>query len=133
MEVTGKKDDEGKPRMELMSSIAQVERARVYTHGAMKYGDNNWRKGLAWSRLIGATLRHIYQWMMGEDNDPETGINHLAHASVSLDFLLEYAVTMKNMDDRYTVVGVHPGPSPFVETIRTLYESPLADIDGMGR
>lgn len=105
-QTSGNKFDSGKPRIDLISAIATIEKARVYEAGARKYQAHNWRKGLAWSRLIGATLRHIFAWMGGEDNDQETGINHLAHAACSLDFLLEYAVTHKELDDRYKRVPV---------------------------
>lgn len=98
--VAGKKSDAGKPRLELISPIATFKKARVYTFGAEKYGKDNWRKGLAWGRVIGACLRHIFAWLSGEDNDEETGLSHLAHAACCLDFLLEYEETHKELDDR---------------------------------
>jgi len=98
---TGTKHDQSKPRLELISSIATFKKAWVYTRGAEKYGTDNWRKGIAWSRIIGACLRHIFMWLMGEDKDTETGLSHLAHAACCLDFLLEYEDTHQEFDDRF--------------------------------
>ncbi len=101
-EDKGKKYDGGKPMVQLLSPIAMTKIAEVMTFGAKKYGSDNWREGIAWTRVIGAVLRHIFSWLGGQDSDPETGISHLAHASCGLMFLLEYEVTRKDKDDRYT-------------------------------
>ncbi len=97
----GKKFDAGKVRLELLPSRALREVARVLTFGAKKYGDWNWAKGMKWSRLYGATQRHLTAWVDGEDNDPETGISHLAHAACSMLFLLVYQARGLGTDDRH--------------------------------
>ena len=96
----GKKFDGGKPPMWLLpgESLAQV--AFVLEHGAVKYGTHNWRGGMSWSRLLSACLRHVFAFCRGEDLDPETGINHLAHACCCLLFLLSYSETGSGTDDR---------------------------------
>ena len=98
---TGKKHDSSKIRMDLLSPIALEEIAKVMTFGAKKYGDNNWRNGLAWSRVIGALLRHVFAFIRGEDLDPESGLSHLSHAGCCLMFLLEYTKTHPELDNRY--------------------------------
>lgn len=100
----GVKFDQGKPRTDLISAVAILELSKVLEFGARKYADHNWRKGMKWSRLLGAALRHILSFMSGESKDPETGLSHLAHAFCCLMFLLEYEVTHKNLDDRYFAV-----------------------------
>lgn len=97
----GLKADAGKPRMDLLSPIALIELAKVLDYGSKKYGDNNWRKGLLWSRVLAAALRHLMAYIGGEDKDPETGLSHLAHVAACIMFLLEYEVTHKDKDDRY--------------------------------
>jgi len=97
----GVKYDVGKARLDLLPCSALMEMGKVLAFGAQKYDANNWRGGLAWSRCVAAALRHIYQWLAGETNDPESGCNHLAHAGVNLCFLLEYAQTKRELDDRY--------------------------------
>jgi hypothetical protein len=95
------KYDQGKAPLGLISSIAQTEEALVLAHGAKKYAAHDWRAGLEWSRLYDAVQRHLLAWNSGEDNDPETGRPHLAHARCGLGFLLEYGVTGAGLDDRY--------------------------------
>ena len=99
--VEGTKFDADKPRMELLSTIALLEIAKVMTHGAKKYDAHNWRKGIAWSRIIGAAYRHLAAFNGGEDLDPESGISHLAHLGCCIQFLLEYQITHKELDDRH--------------------------------
>lgn len=101
----GKKYDGGKPRMDLLSSIALEEIAKVMTFGAKKYGDNNWRGGIAWSRVLGALFRHGFSFLGGEDKDPETGLSHLAHVGCCVMFLLEYEVTRREFDDRWSTTN----------------------------
>lgn len=95
------KQDKEKVQMELLDPLALIEIAKVLTFGAKKYEAHNWRKGLMWSRLIGAALRHLFSFASGENLDPETGLSHIAHASCCLMFLLNYTVTKPELDDRY--------------------------------
>lgn len=101
------KYDNNKPRMELLSSVALTEIARVLNYGASKYskdgvdGAHNWRKGFAWSRLYGAALRHLLAHMDGQDKDEESNLSHLAHAACCLMFLLEHEAKGLGIDDRY--------------------------------
>jgi hypothetical protein len=51
--------------------------------------------------VASAVLRHIFQWLGGEDKDSETGLSHLAHASCGLLFLIDFEVNKLGEDDRY--------------------------------
>ena len=94
----GKKFDESKPRLDLLDSYAIEQLAAVLTFGAQKYSAHNWRKGIAYSRLLAALLRHVFAFMRGEDNDPETGLPHIAHAMCNCMFLL--GLRDPKLDDR---------------------------------
>lgn len=94
------KFDSGKPPMSLLSRTALEEIAKVLEFGAQKYGKNNYKTGMNWSRVLDAPLRHIYAFIDKEDNDPESGISHIAHACCSLMFLLEFIKTHPEFDDR---------------------------------
>lgn len=62
--------------MEVMLSVAKVMEL-----GAKKYGRMNWRKQpIQASTYYSAMFRHMVAWFEGEDNDPESGQPHLAHA-----------------------------------------------------
>lgn len=101
--------DLGKPRYDLLSSIALDEWARVMTFGALKYDPNNWRKGMDWSRVIGSMSRHVAAFNAGQTIDPESGLNHMAHVMANAAFLLEYERTHPERDDRYVIL---PGQLP---------------------
>jgi hypothetical protein len=96
----GLKYDQGKPRMDLLDSHAIEQLALVLGFGAKKYAANNWRKGLAKSRLIGAALRHLFAYLRGEDVDSETGLSHAAHAMCCCMFILGLE-HRQDLDDRY--------------------------------
>jgi hypothetical protein len=98
----GTKHDSGKPRMELIPFEALEEVAKVYTFGADKYDEFNWRKGLTYNRLLGATLRHISKFINGTDCDKESNLNHLAHAISNLLMIISFHKDGRNdLDDRY--------------------------------
>lgn len=97
----GKKFDQDKPRMDLLDTEALIQIAKVMGMGAKKYGDHNWRGGLAWSRVVGAAMRHLTAFNNGEDTDPESGLSHIAHLGCCAMFLLNYIKTHPEMDDRY--------------------------------
>lgn len=98
----GVKHDSGKPRMELLDPLALQGLAQVLTFGASKYpGPHNWRKGFAYSRLLGAALRHIFAFMNGQDTDKESGLSHIDHALACLMFLSNHVKTGIGKDDRY--------------------------------
>ncbi len=97
----GLKYDANKTPLELLSPIALNEIGKVLAFGAKKYDSHNWRKGLKWSRVAGAAMRHLLAWLGGENVDPESGISHLAHLGCCVMFLLEYETTHKELDDRW--------------------------------
>lgn len=85
----GMKFDNAKPDYSLMPFAALDEVVKVLTYGADKYDRFNWEK-VERHRYEAAALRHMSAYMQGEKYDPETGINHLAHAMCSLLFLTEF-------------------------------------------
>lgn len=99
-DLGGRKDDAGKPRMDLLPPTALLEIASVLTLGAAQYGEYNWLKGMKWSRLIGAASRHMAAFSAREDNDPISGFSHLAHAACCMLFLLTYKQLGLGEDDR---------------------------------
>jgi hypothetical protein len=88
----GRKDDQGKPACDLLPPAALLQVAQVLAFGAYikGYGPDNWRKvSPLRSRYLAAALRHVFAYMKGEKNDPESGCHHLAHAVCCLLFMLE--------------------------------------------
>lgn len=108
------KYDQGKLRYDLIPPEALEELAAVYTMGAAKYADENWRKGMSWRRVFAAIMRHAWAWMRGEDRDSESGLPHLAHAAWGCFTLMAYAKGNLGQDDRPVVntPTMQPSPSP---------------------
>ena len=101
MSDEARKFDTEKVQMELLSEPAIEGLARVLTYGAKKYAADNWRKGMGWRRLIGAALRHLFEFMRGNDLDAESGLPHIDHALCCLMFLSEYQKRELGQDDRW--------------------------------
>lgn len=99
MEAT--KYDNEKIRLDLLPVESLEEIAKVLSFGAKKYEDWNWAKGFKWSRLLGATMRHLFSFARGEDVDPESGLSHLAHAGCCVLFLIYHEKHHKKLDDRH--------------------------------
>lgn len=97
----GRKDDGGKLRYDLIPPDALDALARVYTKGATVYGDRNWEQGISYCRIFAALMRHCWAWFRGEENDPDDGLHHMAHAAWNCMTLLAYSMRgMKSFDDR---------------------------------
>jgi hypothetical protein len=98
----GIKHDESKRRMDLVPTSLISSVARILEFGARKYGDNNWREGLKWSRVYAALQRHLADFWDGNDLDSESGLPHLYHAACNIAFLIEFYEKRKDLDDRYS-------------------------------
>lgn len=129
--MTARRYDTNKLRYDLVAdSLSNI--VEVYTKGAAKYtlyqtedgsiingndptldlqsgkytllsdGANNWKKGLSWSKTIAAVQRHIAEWKLGNDHDPDLGTKHLANAAWGLLALMEYEKIHPELDDRIT-------------------------------
>lgn len=106
----GNKFDGGKTRIELFPPEALFGISEVLTFGAQKYEDRNWEKGMNWSRIFGALMRHMWCWFGGQgattrnfafgDLDGETGFSHLWHAGCCIAFLITYEERQIGTDDR---------------------------------
>jgi len=76
--LAGVKNDQGKAPLSLIDRNAIEQIAQVLAFKAKKYAAHNWRKGIAYPRLLDAALRHLYAFADGEDTDPESGLPHVA-------------------------------------------------------
>jgi hypothetical protein len=91
----------GKPKLSMIPFRPLKELAKVYEMGVKKYGRDNWRKGLPWTGMADSCLRHLGSWLEGENDDAESGLNHLLHAAWNLITLVEYSFTHPELDDRF--------------------------------
>lgn len=72
---TGAKRDtqDGKPRFGLIPVHPLTRLATHYTNGAVKYGENNWTKGMPISRFYESLYRHLIAFAEGDTSE-----DHLA-------------------------------------------------------
>ena len=97
---SGARFNSGKAKMSLIPFCTLEDEAKVWEYGAKKYADWNWAKGMAWSIPFECAMRHMAAWQRGEENDPESGLPHLAHAMCNLRMLTLYSKTFQEGDDR---------------------------------
>jgi len=72
-----------------------------HSEGHLKYGFINWREAGIRARIyIDALYRHIDKWMEGEEEDPETGVPHLANAITCLSIIIDAKESGQLIDDR---------------------------------
>lgn len=98
--------DSGKLDWSLLPFDTIEEVVKVLEFGKIKYSAHNWcsGEGFKYTRVVNALLRHLFAFMRGEDNDPETGLSHVAHCACNIIFLLHFIKNKdkyKTCDDRY--------------------------------
>ena len=76
----------------------------VYSYGEVKYDRDNWKNGTDWHEFYESTRRHMLSWWLHEDDDPESGLPHLAHAIWNLITLAYYEVYGLGTDDRPAIL-----------------------------
>jgi hypothetical protein len=95
-----KRFDLGKARWELIPDDALEKIVEIYSHGAIKYDEENWRKGMKWKRCIGSMKRHMKAFTTGEDIDPDSKCLHLGQIAWNAITLLWYQLEQIEGDDR---------------------------------
>ncbi len=100
----GIKHDAGKPRYDLIPPEALDGLARLYAMGAEKYEDRNWEKGMKWSRIFSAMMRHAWAWFRGETYDKQDKQHHLLSVIWCAMALYAYEHRGTGTDDRPKIV-----------------------------
>ena len=89
-----------KLRYDLIPAESLEEVARVYTIGAIKYGDWDYMKGMKWSRIYASMVRHMQAFWMGSEYDPEDLQHPLASVAWCALTLMAYESRGVGEDDR---------------------------------
>jgi len=100
----GLKFDNNKPQLDLVPSSLIDAVGDILTMGAKKYTAQNWRKGLKYTRVIAALMRHLNAWREGDSIDKESGKSHMWHVACNVAFLIEFEANpekYKDFDDRW--------------------------------
>lgn len=100
---TDPKGEAGKAKAPLALLPPEALRQAAWAHGngAAKYGVANWRENqINATTYISAMMRHIGQYLDGEDKDTESGLSHLAHVIASANILIDAKHCGTLVDDR---------------------------------
>jgi hypothetical protein len=109
--------------MSLFPTTAVAYGALAMTEGDLKYGGYNYRPGGVLSSVYVAALeRHIAKWFNGEEEDPETGVPHLANALACVAILIDSKECGVLKDDRPPKVDMAGLLKRFQEKVKKLQE-----------
>ena len=99
------KHDVGKTDLSLLPIEPLIQISDVLGFGADKYARDDYRHdgmNTKWSRSYASIQRHLTSFWSGEDIDPESGKQHLAHAATQLLILMTHINDGHvECDDRY--------------------------------
>lgn len=102
VKTLGLKYDDNKPPLAYIPKAALWAEGGAFAYGAKKkYEAWNYKNGIKVSRTLSAALRHIMQFLDGQDNDEESGVNHLGCARANLAMALDTLANHPEMDDRF--------------------------------
>lgn len=86
--------DADRERYDLISPIGIRRLAMTYAEGAIKYGVNNWQKGIPLSDLLNHAIRHIYMYLGGDRSE-----DHLGHAIWNIVTACHFEETRPELND----------------------------------
>jgi len=117
--------DEGKPKLSLVPKSALWGCGEALTYGQTKHGKYSFKEdGFPLTVMADKVLRHMSQFLDGEDFDKESKIHHLHHAIADLAIMIDIKDHHPHQDDRFKpaepkVIQVAPivavGPGMAVE------------------
>jgi len=91
----------GRLDLSLFPASARAYGALALVEGDLKYGGFNWRvAGVRASVYVAATGRHLEKFFNGEDEDPKTGVPHLASALACIAVIIDGIEQGNWVDDR---------------------------------
>jgi len=90
----------GKGRYDLLPTRAIRRLAEHYENGAVKYGDNNWLKGIPLQRMMDSAMRHLFKALEGQtDEDHLTAAAWNILGIIELQERIEAGMLPKELDN----------------------------------
>ena len=79
-----------KPRPDLISPFAEERAGPLAPHGAAKYAERNWERGMPFSRCVASLKRHVMKYQQGKrDEDHLAAIMFNAMALIHYEEMIE--------------------------------------------
>ncbi len=98
-EEPAKRFDAGKPRVDLIPAQFIEALGEHMSYGVSEYGENNWLKGMSYSRILGSLQRHYLALSRGEKFDKD-GRSHAIAAAWNAMAMFIYEEYGIGTDDR---------------------------------
>jgi hypothetical protein len=93
--------NEKKLKWSLVDFKSLEDMVRVLEFGAKKYEPENWKKGLYTREIIESMIRHLTEFLNGEDNDIESNLPHTGHILCNAMFLSYMMREKPEFDNRF--------------------------------
>lgn len=92
-----------KPQLWLIPGPGLIHLSLAFKNGGDKYGPYNWRDNAVLGTVyVDAALRHLHEYLDGQDLASDSGVHHLAHAAACCFIILDALETGNLKDDRPT-------------------------------
>lgn len=103
--------NQGKLRWQNVPLFLFEDVIRVGQHGEQKYTTYNYMTGFPLTELLDSLKRHLnsFESPYEKDEDPESGINHLASVAWNAIVALNQMKHMKHLDNRYKLTSTSSG------------------------
>jgi len=98
------KDRQGakKPNLSVLPFAPLLDVIPALYEGRRKYGPWNWRaEEVSETIYADAAIRHLMQFLAGEDIDPDSGVHHISKAIAGLLVVRDAQIHGCSIDDRY--------------------------------
>lgn len=80
-----------------------VEEAITAKWPIQRNGADQWKDGMPITEIAESLQRHLYAFLDGEDNDPESGLPHIGHMMCNIMFLSYNILFNNHYDDRKNI------------------------------
>lgn len=87
-------NSKGKGRMDLLPPESILRLSRWYEAGALKYRDHNWESGMLISRYVDASLRHLFKYIAGCNDE-----DHLSAVAWNVLAIMHHEALVPEMQD----------------------------------
>lgn len=87
-------------RFDLINPTGLRRLAETYGEGTLKYGDENWLKGIPNKNLMNHLMKHLNSYMLGDKSE-----DHLAHAAWGLFAIMHNEELLPKMNNITTRKG----------------------------
>lgn len=105
--------------------IAVLHCAHAMMNGVSKYGAYNWRdKEVLATIYVDAAIRHLGDWLEGEEDAPDSRVHHLGHVMACCAIILDAQAGGNLIDDRPLIAE----NSHYREAIAALKEKISANV-----